>query len=293
MNQKQIILAIDDNPLNIDILVDLLKDYEILVSLSAKNGLELLKKHKVDLILLDIMMPNMNGFEMAKILKEQNSTKEIPILFLSANGDENSIEEGFNLGAVDYLVKPFRPKELLARVKTHLKMNAMYKEIEQLAYFDYLSGARNRRSFFDIAKNYIDEAEYKNLFAVMIDIDKFKNVNDTYGHAVGDVVIKSLSDTISKHLEDDMLFARLGGEEFAILIKSNDKKAVLDFVELLRKEVEDINVQTGEITISYNISCGVSLYEKDVLSIDTLMDRADQALYEAKNTGRNKVKFRN
>ena len=152
MSQKPIVLAVDDNPLHLDILVDLLNEYEVLVSLNAKNGLKLLKEYDVDLILLDIMMPQMNGIEMAHILKSQIHTQDIPILFLSANNDEESVEDGLDAGAVDYVIKPFRPKELLARVKTHLKMSAMDKEIQQLAFFDYLSGARNRRSFFEHAK---------------------------------------------------------------------------------------------------------------------------------------------
>ena len=293
MSQKLTILAVDDNPLNLDILVDLLKEYEVLVSLNAKNGLELLKEYDVDLILLDIMMPQMNGIEMAHILKSQINTQNIPILFLSANSDEESIEDGLDAGAVDYVIKPFRPKELLARVKTHLKMSAMYKEIHQLAYFDYLSGARNRRSFFEHAQHYIKDSSYGNLYAVMIDIDKFKNINDKYGHAIGDLVIKSLSQSINEDIEDNMLFARLGGEEFAILIKSSDKEGVGDFVESLRAKIENSEVKSGNIEINYHISCGISCYEKDVDGIDALMDRADQALYEAKNTGRNKIKFRN
>ena len=289
---KQIILAVDDNPSNLDILVELLKDYEVLVSLSAKDALVLLKQYEVDLILLDIMMPNMSGIEMATLLKSQTKTKDIPILFLSANNNEDSIEQGFDVGAVDYVLKPFRPKELLARVKTHLKMSKLYKEIQHLAYFDYLSGARNRRSFFEIASSYIVESKYEELFAVMIDIDKFKNINDTYGHGIGDIVIKSLSDIISKNMQDNMLFARLGGEEFAILAKCNNREFIIDFIDSIRKEVELYVVKTDDKEINYRISCGISVYDANTANIDLLMDKADAALYDAKNTGRNKVKFR-
>jgi len=290
--QKQVILALDDNPANLDILVELLTEYSILACTSAQQALGLLKKHSVDLILLDIMMPKINGLDVARIIKADSEINEIPILFISANDNEDLIEEGFDIGAVDYVLKPFRPKELLARVSTHLKMSKMYKDIKKLAYYDTLSGARNRRSFFEIAKTYIDKKNHNRLFAVMIDIDKFKNINDTYGHGVGDKVIKSLSDIFHQNLDENMLFARLGGEEFALLIQDSDKDFVLKFMESMRTKIESHTLEVETMCVKYQISCGVSVFDENMKNIDELMNKADEALYDAKNTGRNKVKFR-
>lgn len=291
-SRMQTILVVDDNPNNIDIIVELLSHYNILVSLDAQNALSLLKSNNVDLILLDIMMPVMDGIAMAKILKSQSETKNIPILFLTARNDDESIEEGFKVGGSDFIIKPFRPRELLARVKTHLQMYMQLQELEYSANFDYLSGARNRRSFFKLAKNYLDEASVGTLFAIMIDIDKFKNVNDTYGHSVGDFVIKALSDTISSFLNDTMLFARMGGEEFVILIKETQKEFVQNWVETLRLHVEKLKIETEGQTVSFTISCGVAQFQDSNQPIDALLDRADQGLYEAKENGRNRVIFR-
>jgi len=290
--QKQVILALDDNPANLDILVELLTNYNVLACTNAEQALELLKKHPVDLILLDIMMPKMNGLDLARILKSDSQTKEIPILFISANDNEDLIEEGFDIGAVDYVLKPFRPKELLARVSTHLKISTMYKEIQRLAYYDTLSGAKNRRSFFEEAKQYVQGSKYDELFAIMVDIDKFKNINDTYGHSIGDKVIKSLCDIFHENIDDNMIFARLGGEEFALLIKKDDKAFVLDFIDSIRKKVESFDLEINSTIIKFQISCGISVYSEDTKDIDELLNKADEALYDSKNTGRNKVSFR-
>ncbi|MGB5965276.1 MAG: response regulator [Sulfurimonadaceae bacterium] len=128
---KQTILAVDDTETNIDVLVDLLSDYNVVVSLDAANALEILKRTHVDLILLDIMMPGMDGFELCEIIKNSADMQEVPLLFITAKGDEESIEKGYKLGAVDYVTKPFKPRELLARVKTHLKMHDLLNHLHE------------------------------------------------------------------------------------------------------------------------------------------------------------------
>ncbi|MGB5965282.1 MAG: diguanylate cyclase [Sulfurimonadaceae bacterium] len=288
----QTILVVDDNPLNLDVLVDLLSGYELLVSLNAQNALALLQENSVDLILLDIMMPDMDGIEMAKALKNNPQTASIPLLFITAKQDDESIEEGFNTGAVDYITKPFRPRELIARVKTHLHLSSVIKKLEFSAKHDYLSGAYNRRSFFHYARERFNDASIDKLYAVMIDIDKFKSVNDTYGHGVGDLVIKALSDTIHAHMDKEMLCARMGGEEFAILMSYDDENVVLNWVESLRMTIEQLEVFAEENTVHFSVSCGVACHGAEHKSIDALLDQADKSLYIAKETGRNKVIFR-
>jgi len=288
----QTILVVDDNPHNIDILVELLEDYNVLVSLNARNALSLLKSNSVDLILLDIMMPEMDGISMAKIVKSHVKSKDIPILFLTAKDDDESIESGFEAGGVDFILKPFKPRALLSRVKTHLKLYSQIQALEYAANFDYLSGARNRRSFFKLSTAYLEENTIENIFAVMIDIDKFKNVNDTYGHSVGDEVIKALSVLIFSSIDDDMLFARMGGEEFVVLLQSKDKTSVEKWTETLRLHVEALEISSDKGTIHISISCGIAQYSDKTSSIDMLLDKADQGLYEAKEGGRNRTIFR-
>ena len=286
------ILVVDDNPLNLDVLVNLLNKYKLIVSTNAHNGLKLLEEHSIDLILLDIMMPEMDGMSMAKVIKSNPETASIPIIFITAKHDDETIEEGFKNGAVDYITKPFRPIELQARVETHIDLNQTIKALEFAANRDYLTGAYNRRSFFNFASEmFADDTDFT-LFAVMIDIDKFKNVNDTFGHQTGDLVIKALSDSIHGHMKPSMLCARMGGEEFAVLLKESDEDAVVSWVEKLRVDVGELEVQTESANVKLNISCGIALHESSHESIDALLDQADKSLYVAKEGGRNRVVFR-
>ncbi len=288
----QRILIVDDNPVNIDVLVDLLAEYELLVSLNGSEALKLLERESIDLILLDVMMPEMDGFDVASALKSNAALEAIPILFLTAKEDDESIEKGFMLGASDYIVKPFRPRELRARVATHLKLAEQFKALQNFANFDYLSGARNRRSFFEEVPRFFKEHYLGRLYAVMIDIDRFKSINDRHGHAFGDRVIKTLSTIVSDALGQEMLFARMGGEEFAVILIGEHCDDAMAWTEALRRNVENHEIETDDAPLHFSISCGMACWNERETSVDQLLDRADQALYEAKESGRNRVIFR-
>jgi len=290
MDTKQTILAVDDEKINLNILIDLLgDDYNVIVATSGQKALKQVEKKKIDLILLDIMMPEMDGYEVCNILKSQDSTKDIPILFITAKTDDESIVKGFEMGGVDYITKPFRPIELQARVKTHLKLSQTLKSLDYMASRDPMTGIYNRRRFFDLAQNMLDSTT--NLFAVMIDIDKFKLINDNYGHPFGDIVIKSVVNTVSKNLPQNAIFGRLGGEEFAIIYEAESLEDVKNDVELIRKSVEDLEEKYEDKIVKFTISNGISR-KKDDDNLDELLKRADEALYEAKESGRNRVCFR-
>ncbi len=293
MKNKLTILAVDDEKINLNILIELLgNDYEVSVALNGEKALKLIEKKDIDLILLDIMMPGMDGYEVCQILKSKSKTKDIPILFITAKTDDESIVKGFEVGGIDYISKPFRPIELQARVKTHLKLGQTLKSLDYMATRDYMTGIYNRRSFFDLGKELFESD--KNLFAVMIDIDKFKNVNDTYGHPFGDVVIKSVTKTISKLVDEKAIFGRLGGEEFCILYESDslDCAGVKVKVEEIRKAIEDLEEKYEETIVKFTISNGISKKHDNNDTLDELLKRSDEALYEAKDSGRNRVCFR-
>lgn len=287
------ILAVDDTKTNISILLELLgEDYDIVPATSGAKALEIVNKIQIDLILLDIMMPEMDGYEVCKILKSEEKTKDIPILFITAKVDEESIVDAFKVGGVDYVTKPFQPFELIARIQTHLKLSDTLKSLEFLATRDSMTGILNRRKFFELG-----EAKFKNnknnLYVVMVDIDKFKAINDIYGHAIGDEVIKVVAKSIEDKLPNGAIFGRIGGEEFAIILDTLICTDIDSTIEAIRSSVESLAViPYGDEIINVTISQGVAKASPNSECLDIVLKDADEALYEAKNSGRNRSVFR-
>ena len=285
-SRNQTILLVDDSKSNIDIMMNLLSDYDLIPTLDGQTAINVALEDDIDLILLDIVMPCLSGFEVCKILKENEKTKHIPILFITAKSDNESMKEGFALGGLDYITKPFKSFELLARVKTHLKLNETLKSLHFLATRDSMTGIFNRRRFFELAHDIFNSSD--NIFAVMIDIDKFKNINDTYGHPFGDIIIKSTVTTIAEQLHSEDLFARFGGEEFVLLCKSEAMDSMINKIEDLRNSIEKLENNYEDNIIKFTISNGIA-QKSFGDNLDKLLQRADTALYDAKEGGRNKV----
>ncbi|WP_428738399.1 GGDEF domain-containing response regulator [Sulfurimonas sp.] len=294
----QNILIVDDEKSNIDILLGLFdkingkNNYNVIAALSGKKALEVVQKREIHLILLDIVMPEMDGYEVCKILKSDIKTKDIPILFITAKTDDESISKAYNIGAADYVTKPFRPVELLARVSINLKLQKTIAKLEYMAYYDPMTNIYNRRRFFEVAtEKFIKENE--NLYAVMVDIDKFKAINDTHGHAVGDKVIKVIAKTLKEHLVNEAVFGRIGGEEFCIIYNCDSDSEIVKRVNTIIKNIEALDIEIGDNTfIKSTISSGIAKFDPTMSTIDHLLHKADEALYEAKDTGRNKSIFR-
>lgn len=295
------ILIVDDEKINIAIILEAFSvlgdSVNIVVALSGEKALKIIEKRNIDLVLLDIVMPGLSGYEVCKILKSQPHSKDIPILFITAKTDTDSLVEAYNMGGVDYVTKPFRSVELLARVKTHLKLSKTLRELEHLASFDMMTGIYNRRKFFELSEN-LFEQHHQSLFAVMIDIDKFKLINDNYGHPMGDRVIKKIIQIISDFLDDliadkKSIFGRMGGEEFALIFVDKTLNEIHHIVENIRQIVESevFVTDTGQ-PIKATISLGVAQKRSSINNLDNLLQEADNALYEAKNEGRNKSIFR-
>ena len=292
-NIAKTILVVDDNESNIDMILAILKAYDVIPSTSGEDALALIKEESIDLVLLDILMPGMDGYTVCQRLKSQPDTRDIPIIFITAKSDEESIEKAYDLGGTDYVTKPFKPKELLARVRVQLKLQDVLRELDFLATRDSLTGIYNRRKFFQLAEQMYTDAS-DDLYAVMIDIDHFKRVNDKYGHQTGDVALKNITSAISQALPDASLFGRMGGEEFAVLLKADDQTQAMQVTSLLQQKVAEISINTeGGLTISCTISSGVTRKQEETLSLDHLLRLADNALYKAKEGGRNRSIFRN
>lgn len=294
MNEK--ILIIDDTHLNISILTDILKNEGFTV-FSADNGLSIIEMtHKLqpDVILLDIMMPVMDGFEVCKVLKNDYDSKDIPVIMVTARTDSKDIKTALDLGAFDYIKKPIDEIEVIARLQSALRLKKLQDELKELAMKDNLTGLYNYALLIELLEKEIAKQQRnKNIISfVMLDIDFFKNVNDTYGHTAGNLVLKELAGILVKSVRKGDIVARYGGEEFGIVLQGANTQTAYQLCERLRKRVENFNFNTDNETIKITVSLG--LFSKDYMNevtINEIIKNADKKLYLAKNNGRNRVEY--
>jgi diguanylate cyclase (GGDEF)-like protein len=292
--RKHSLLIIDDEAANIIALDHILgKDYTIH---SAENGHEAIKKAEEflpDIILLDILMPVMSGYEIIACLKNSEKTKHIPVIFVSGLDSVESEEKGLQLGAVDYIIKPFRAAIVKLRVNIQIKMLEQLRMIERLSMIDQLTNIANRRSFDNRLIVEWNSAARQNtpISLLMIDVDLFKNYNDKWGHQQGDAALKKIADVLSQSLKRKSDFtARWGGEEFVILLPGTDENGGLKIAECIRKNVEAAEILYKGTITRVTISVGVNtVIPNKATSIDAFISGSDTALYCAKESGRNKV----
>ncbi|MDR3254279.1 MAG: diguanylate cyclase [Synergistaceae bacterium] len=295
-DQKYIILAVDDERSNLVVLNKILsREFDVLTAKSGGEALTRVADDRPDLILLDIIMPDMSGFDVLAKLKSSQETRNIPVIIITGLSGEEDEERGFLLGAVDYITKPFKNAIVLARVRTHIQIVHQIRTIERLGLIDPLTDIANRRSFDDRMEIEWRRSirENKPISFLMMDVDKFKNYNDTYGHPQGDTLLKTVAGIFASAARrpTDMA-ARLGGEEFGVLLPDTDLESALVIAETIRSNVESRRVPTvdGKTVTSATISIGVvTATPKDGDLAKDFLTKADQNLYTAKNTGRNRV----
>lgn len=295
--KKESVLVIDDDKLNIIALTRILgSEYQVYFEGDGESGLRAAKAFKPDVILLDIVMPKMTGFEVIKILKADEETKDIPVIFLTGRRDVQDEEAGFVLGATDYITKPFSASVVKLRVSNQLKIVNQMRMIYNLSVEDALTGLGNRRHFNNVLnQEWLRSARQQIPFAFMImDIDFFKKYNDTYGHLFGDGVLKGVAQVIKScaaRATDHV--ARWGGEEFAIILPGTDANGAEIVAEAVRSKIEETVFEIEEgIKTHITISIGVHavIVEADgPYSLTNFISDTDAALYEAKNLGRNRV----
>ncbi len=287
--EKPVILIVDDVPANIHSLAVCLKYFYVIKTASnGKSCIEMVNNYpEIDLILLDIGMPGMDGYEVCQYLQSNYATKDIPIIFVTANDREADEKRGLELGGVDYITKPVRPSIVVARVKTHITLKQQHDELMAVATHDHLTGLYNRHYLMQSAPKKISRSirHKMPLSLVMMDIDHFKRVNDQYGHPMGDKVLIMIADILNKHSREEDTVVRIGGEEFIIF---------MDYCELdeARAKADEIrqSIAQGKIdNISVTSSFGVVQMKSEGENIKSLIKRADSALYQAKETGRNCV----
>jgi diguanylate cyclase (GGDEF)-like protein len=290
------ILVVDDEKANLLVLHTILSpEYTIFTAKSGEEALSRVAEDPPDLILLDIVLPGINGFEVLKRLKESPDTRGIPVIIITGLHSDENEEKGLLLGAVDYITKPFKNAIIMARVKTHIQIVHQIKMIERLGLVDPLTDIPNRRCFDDrIGIEWRRAArEGKPIAFLMMDVDKFKDYNDTWGHPQGDALLKAMSRifTLTARRPGD-LAARIGGEEFGVLLPDTELDAALRIAEEIRGRVEALRVPTadGKTETRTTISLGVvSLVPSQDMLIADFVSVADRRLYAAKDSGRNRV----
>ena len=290
------ILLVDDQVVNIKILHQLLQDdYDIYMARDGNQAIEMCKKVKPDLVLLDIEMPMLNGFDVCAHLKNDPDTQEVAIIFVSGHFDEDKEVRGFQLGAVDFIHKPINPVITKARIKNQIRLKLNTDLLRTIALIDGLTGVANRRQFEQVLPVSWSQCarEKQPLTIILLDIDFFKHFNDTYGHTEGDVclrlVAQKIHDTVNRPYD---LVARFGGEEFICILPNTDliggtyvAQQIVDSIVSLK--IPHINSPISAfVTISAGVSSAVPEYD---MSSKTLIEEADQQLYIAKDRGRNRV----
>ena len=294
---KDTILIVDDTPANIQILAGaLINKYHVQVATSGAVALEIVSQpKKPHLILLDIMMPEMDGYEVCKRLKSDPSTWEIPIIFVSAKDQVRDQQHGFDLGAVDYITKPFEIPLVLARINVHLRLKHKSDQLEQLALMDALTDIPNRRALDQCIQREIKRAARNEmpLSLLMLDIDHFKNYNDHYGHGVGDACLRQVAKAIENALQrpGDMV-GRYGGEEFVVVLPNCDETCATSVAEKIRSRIALLNIPHAASPVADHVTVSIGIKSTFCQSEDECIDMlhdVDQALYLAKKSGRNCV----
>lgn len=300
MYPQATILVVDDAPENLQVLNAVLKDhYRVKVATSGERALALAAGgEQPDLILLDVMMPGMDGYEVCSRLKSDPRTRSIPVLFVSARDEEQDEAKGLALGAIDYIVKPIRPSIVQARVRNHLELKRSRDLLERLTTVDHLTGISNRRRYDEYL-----ELEWRRaardqtpIALIAIDIDHFKAYNDLYGHPRGDTCLVAVAQALAQSVSRTPdLIARCGGEEFACVLPGTDAIGASHLADemlsrVLALEMEHARSATHDkVTVSIGVAAMIPDPEEPP---QTLVALADAALYQAKAEGRNRVVVR-
>jgi diguanylate cyclase (GGDEF)-like protein len=284
---KKVLIVEDEEHMRSLLKYNLNKEnYEIYTAKDGCEGLEEAKKQKPDLIISDIMMPKMDGYEFCRTLREDPKTRTIPFIFLTARGQLPDKVEGLRTGADDYITKPFIPKELIEMVNARLKRVEVYKK---MADIDELSGLYNHRALVEQLTAEVIRARRLGLSICVgfMDIDLFRKINERFGHPAGDEVIKKLAETIKDSIGKEDIAGRWGGEEFVVIFPTKTAEQVLKCLEDLRAKIEKlVFMEHGQ---SVTVSIGISSFPEDAQNADELIERADKALFRAKSTGRNRT----
>ncbi|NVK75044.1 MAG: diguanylate cyclase [Oceanospirillaceae bacterium] len=295
MTEKQSVLVIDDEKINLKLIREMLNDdVDIMLAQSGEQGIRKAIEYQPDLILLDVLMPQMDGFETMNRLRHDARTSAIPVIFITALNDSSHEEKALLMGASDYIQKPLHTNIVQARVRLHLQLVKQRKMLELLANIDPLTSLANRRKYQDVFdrewKDCVDKKSCMSL--LVIDIDNFKQYNDCYGHATGDKVLKQVASVLALQVLEKGTVARYGGEEFVVLLPSHSQADSMEIASQCMQSIEALNLAyshndfSGRVTVSVG---GCTKSPTKNCNRDDLFKAADDMLGVAKKSGKNKM----
>lgn len=298
--QDCLVLLVDDVSKNLELALEILNSagYATTCASSVKQAIERVKTANPDLIFLDLMMPKKRGLELCRRLKSDNLYAHIPIIFVTDSNKKEDIINAFNSGAVDYINKPFHSWELLARVKIHLEMKKTQEELkninsqlEKLVRTDSLTGVNNRREILALGEKEFQRCHrYHRYFSVLvIDMDYFKHINDTFGHLLGDKTLITVAGAIKNCLRQVDSFGRFGGEEFVAILPETNLEDAETLARRICQVINKLNIEIDRQKVRVTASIGVATFSTQDNNLEEVIERADRAMFAAKNQGRNRV----
>lgn len=287
-------LVVDDSKITCEKIASLLKRYglQTFTACSSKECLEILDKNPdIKVMYIDYVMPEVNGLSLTRQIRYRYSKDEVSIIALSGEANKKIISKFLKYGANDFIYKGFTEEEFFVRLNSNLEILELFQNAKNEAKIDYLTGMYNRRYLFDEGEISFRESKNQNrhFSVVILDIDKFKSINDTWGHAIGDIAIKEVVTILDKYTDEKTKAVRLGGEEFCLLVEDKDYEQLNKLLENIRASFENNILKIDDIEILFTVSFGVCNIIGE--SLNNMLNKADKALYSAKKSGRNKVVF--
>ncbi len=292
MEKAKHILIVDDVTTNLKLAAEVLQGhYKLSMAKSGAQAIQFLQKAKPDLILLDIRMPEMDGYQTLEIIKSNPNTANIPVVFLTVDDQRESEIKGLKMGAMDFILKPFEPGVMLSRIDKILQIEDLRKNLSISARKDVLTGLWNRKHLEDEVERFLDENGQHAVFLIM-DIDNFKQVNDNFGHIMGDAVLVGIANVLKDSVGSRDAAARIGGDEFAVFLKGDySESEVREYCEMIINQVVgEIGRVVGQPDV-VSLSIGIAMVPADAYDYMGLYAKADKALYHVKQNGKNDYHF--
>ena len=289
------ILVVDDSRVDSAFLTRMLNEYIVVNAATGAEMWQVLEKGSPSIILMDVVLPGDDGFQIAKKLSGIDKYADIPVIFITSKDAGSDVERGFEAGGVDYIKKPYNEIELRARIRSALQKKRQERDLREQTITDPLTGVNNRRYFFDYLDKIIEHARRNPVhgFSIaLLDIDHFKAINDALGHQAGDFVLRQLAEFLKKSIRPYDLLARYGGEEFIILFKDCNKRESGDILRRIKDTVDQTEYRFNETPVHITFSSGISDLNdirSETVTTEELVRISDERLYRAKESGRNRI----